>query len=301
MQEIKISGVSVSPSQRYILPTDEEIGFMSETKRQFVDGIPLAVRIKRVKGMELRFLTEKYVAVEKQHNTNICRSYSQFAFLQMFQFKLGTHLLPGHFKAMELIQTIPETKTMTYYPPANASDFSNGLDHFESTYADEKQIMPLLDPAHTETELKKMVLDIVDRKYKFCAVIGRNFNLDGWDIIMPELKKNKIMVLVLCTYPRATRTDSGKAYSTLCPPILMGANVVSHGMAWSGGPSPPKRLGRDLIYHAGKGVASKYEYHDNRAEAVNVMSSSLRNDIKNYPNPRLLATIEGFSHFSEFA
>lgn len=285
-----------------VVPTDEELAFMQENGKPLPNDIPIAVRVQKFSVSDMSLLTvEKDLS--KLRFENICKNYPQYEFIFYFQFKEGYKLTSAQLTATEEIQNINKTKFRVCYEPytaQNSKKFMELLDDFAKRNVN-KIVIPLLDAGEKDlSNLTAKALYVVKQDYKICGVISRHHLRKGWKLIMPILKEAGIFVIVLGVYPRYTFRNEKNEYSLLVPPLLLGANVVSHGMAWSGGPSKTRFLQNDWIYHyAPEMPSSTKNYRLSRAEAVISANNFCKQQLSSNNPLSLISYVEGFSYFAD--
>lgn len=288
------------PPYPIVAPNDEELDFI-RLRTQETCRTPLAIRIRKFRRFELAGIRNQIVDFEKQRFRNICTNYPKYEFLFYFQFPRGYRITINQAKNLEDMQKIDEAHFIISYE-SNTSQhfniFNQQLEEFRDRNKD-RIVVPLLDPGVKDTtNLAAKATAVVRQGCKVCGVISRHYLERGWNRIMPILKEAGVYVIVFGVNPRFTRRGEDDEYCLLVPPLLFGADVVSHGLPWSGGPSKLRFLKSDWIYHRDMSGDNRLNYELSKARAIFTSNQSCETDLSG-KEPLTVAQIkEGFRYFA---
>jgi hypothetical protein len=285
-----------------IVPNNEELAFMEEMGQTIPFNIPIAVGIQRFTVEEMSLLVLQKDEIKKTFE-NVCDTYREHEFIFYSQFREGYRLTPLQSKSIEEIQKTDKTRFMLSYEPytsQNSKKFIQQLNEL-SERNEGKIIIPLLDPAEKDLmNLSAKAHLVTKHDYKICGVFSRHYNYRGWNRIMPILKEANVYVIVLGVYPRYTVRNKDNEYSLLVPPLLLEANAVCHGLAWSGGRSKSRFLQDDWIYHYDDTVpSSKHNYRVSRVGAIIQANIFCKEQLSDNDPLSLIQTVDGFRYFAK--
>ena len=290
------------PKIPMVVPNDRELDYIKLRLNEEC-RTPLAVRVRKFSRNEIKNISEETLHTEKKRFENVCRSYPGYEFIFYFQFAQGYELTDEQVKILEEIQRIDGSHFITFYEnktSEHVDDFKQKLKDFKETNKN-KIIIPLLDPGVKDlTNLVAKASFVVEQGFKICGVMNRHHEAMGWNEIMPFLTVAGIYVMVFGVFPRGTKKDEDSKYSNLAPPLMRGAKVVSHGMAWRPGPTKLTFLEDDWLYHRKDLPGNqKQNYELSRAKAIIKANQLCESDIVRKELSEIIQSKEVFGYFAK--
>lgn len=215
------------------MPNSQELDFSKKVSFQI---IPVGFVVKTFKFNKVNNseMNSKRTGEYKDGYKEICKLNKNQDVILHIQVPERTEFSDSEIGFVDSIQDISENPYFFVYEKSfrsSGSVFKNRLLKAKKENP-KKEIVPVID-VYTEYNNEKVAV-MIELGIKKCVVIYRNYKKYDleWNELMGLLETAEIYKIVVGVLPRMRRKNRA---SILIAPFRYGANLVAHGIPWSGG------------------------------------------------------------------